>query len=72
MWIEAYKSKGQRYYRIMEKDMKPVHIGSADQVFRKLRPDLYAERKKPRNQPTEKGEGEETNSPRNLDNGGLA
>lgn len=57
MWIESYKSKGQTYYRAMPgAGEKPVHLGTAEQIVRKVRPELavvVAERKKKREEPTE-------------------
>jgi len=52
-WIESYKSKGQSYYRYMQPGQSPIHLGSAVEIVRRVRPSDFAERKLIKVSPTE-------------------
>jgi hypothetical protein len=40
MWIESYKAGGKRYYRACGQGMSPIHLGSAESIVRKLKPNV--------------------------------
>jgi len=45
MWIEPYKAGGRKYYRAREGEER-IHLGSAEAIVRKVRPDFLAKRTK--------------------------
>jgi len=39
LWIESYRAGGKRYYRAIVPGGKPIHLGTAAAIVRKIRPE---------------------------------
>lgn len=39
MRIEPYKAGGKRYYRVVNPPDSPIHLGTAEAILRKMRPE---------------------------------
>ena len=62
MWIEPYKAGGRKYYRAREGEER-IHLGSAEAIVRKVRPDFLAKRTKKAENPPNFSEGDEAEPP---------